>query len=94
MVLSGSPATLEAPVGRPPKKTGRAGGGKPSGDRPERARDKGIVTPLGVEVLTSLYDTLERCRRAKKWSKRSAVEEALRLWLTTEGYPPPAAPDA
>lgn len=53
----------------------------------ERARDKGEVTPLGVEVLASLYRRMERCQLAKKWSKRTLVEDALDRYLTAEGFP-------
>lgn len=90
MSQPGATELLEAPlVGRdrknPPDKAGK---GKDT-DKPERARDKGEVKPLGVEILASLYDALDKRRKAKKWSKRSAVEEALRDWLTKEGVDPP-----
>lgn len=60
----------------------------PSDKARERARDKGTVTPLGVEISTRIDDALERCRVAKKWSKRVLVEEALTKFLSGEGFPP------
>lgn len=82
----GSPTTLEAPpVGRSQKPKDKP---DDKAER-ERARDKGTVIPLGVEVSAPLYRLLERCHKAKKWSKRSAVEQALRDWLVKEGYTPP-----
>ncbi len=81
MSLPGSPAsTLETTVGRDKKPPHN------------RARDEGTVKPLGVEITAPLYALLEKCRKAKKWSKRSAVEEALRDWLIKEGYTPPPEP--
>jgi hypothetical protein len=62
----------------------------------ERIRSRlaaGKPVPLGIEVSTHLARALERCCAAKKWTKRSAVEEALRVWLTAEGFPPPPAKD-
>jgi hypothetical protein len=51
-----------------------------------RARDVGSVTPLGVEVDTAIYRAVETCRVAKKWSKRTVVEEALKAYLEREGF--------
>lgn len=57
-----------------------------------RARDEGAVVPLGVEIGAALSELVERCRKAKKWTKRTVVEEALRRYLTEEGFPPPPQP--
>ncbi len=51
-----------------------------------RARDTGSVFPLGVEVSEEFKKPLERFRADKKWSKRTVVEEALRMLFTAEGY--------
>ena len=56
-----------------------------------RARDQGTVTPLSVEVETPIYEAIEKARAAKKWSKRTLVEEALRRYCTDEGFPPSGA---
>jgi hypothetical protein len=61
---------LEVQVGRDKKPPPR-----------ERARDKGTVTPLGIEVDTSLYDEAEKRRAARKWTKRTIWEEAMRRFL-------------
>lgn len=53
-----------------------------------RARDTREVVGLGVEVAANIYDALQNCCRAKKWSKRTTVEEALTKYLTSEGFPP------
>lgn len=73
----GSPALKEPPVGQKKPKQPR-----------KRARDEGTLMPLGVEVETTIYDAVEKTRTAKKWSKRTLVEEALRRYCTEEGFPP------
>ena len=59
-------------------------------DKPKRsrARDTGEVVALGVEIDADLHQAFEECRDAKKWSKRTLVEEALKLFLGREGYLP------
>jgi hypothetical protein len=81
--LLGHATVLEAlPVGR-------ARRNKEEASR-KRARDEGVVTSLGIEIATSLHNVMEKCRTVKKWSKRTIVEEALRHYLTKEGFPPDA----
>lgn len=61
----------------------------PVGRKPvprKRARDDGTVMPLGVEISAAIWNDAERCRAAKKWSKRTLVEEALRQYLAAEGF--------
>jgi hypothetical protein len=61
-------------------------GRKPSPRK--RARDEGTVTPLGVEVKTTIFNAAEQCRASMQWSKRTLVENALREYLTAKGFPP------
>lgn len=46
-----------------------------------RARDSGAVVPLGVEIDRELHERFESIREAKQWSKRTLVENALRLYF-------------
>lgn len=84
-----SAATAAVPTAHAERTVARKKTDKKPDSKPprERARDKGEVTPLGVEVLTTLYRRMERCQLAKKWSKRTLVEEALDRYLTAEGFP-------
>lgn len=54
-----------------------------AGKKPrERARDKGTVTPIGVEVLTSIHDDAEKLRKKKRWTKRTIWEEAMLAFIS------------
>lgn len=57
------------------------------GEKIEADRVAGRPLTLSVEIRRQLFDALERCRRAKKWTRRTAVEEALQQWLAREGFP-------
>jgi hypothetical protein len=72
-----------------PPPVGKKSAGKP-GDKSKRsrARDLGEVVPLGVEVAADLHQAFEDCREAKRWSKRTLVEEALKAYLGGEGFWP------
>jgi hypothetical protein len=63
-------------------------------DKPKRsrARDLGAVIALGVEIDADLHEAFEAGRAAKKWSKRTLVEEALKAYLQTDGFWPQGGP--
>lgn len=52
-----------------------------------RARDRGDVVQLSVEIGTPLNRILEECRSARQWSRRTLVENALRQYLAEQGFP-------
>lgn len=70
---SAATQTREPPVGR----AGKGDKGKKRG----RARDTGAVVPLGVEIDRGLHERFEAVRTAKKWSKRTLVEDALQFYF-------------
>ncbi len=88
--------TREKPLGRKRTAKPETPPPAPADDKPKRsrAREAGTVVPLGVEVEAPLYNAVEACRRRRQWSKRTLIENALKMFLAQEGdWPPPAAPE-
>lgn len=59
-----------------------------------RARDLGEVVPLGIEIAKSIADRAEVLRKARRWSKRTLVEEALKALCDSAGIAESSEGDA
>ena len=57
----------------------------------ERARNRGLVVPLGVEVSTAHGQALEALCVKMRWTRRTAVEAAIEALAGQQGLWPPAS---
>ena len=60
---------------------------KPMG-RPPTARATEGVHPIFCELALDLHETFTALRTSRSLTLRAAVEEALRLWVSTQSHPP------
>ncbi len=56
--------------------------------RGPRARDKGEVVAVGVEIDAELHAALEECVARTRRPRRAIIELALEAYLRTEGFWP------
>ncbi len=58
-----------------------------------RARDRGEVRTLSIEIAPLLDDLIERCRQKERRTKRAFIELAVEEYLLKRGYLPPEEDD-
>ena len=61
-----------------------------SGKKRVRARDRGEVVPLGIEISPQMDKAIEDCRAKLRWTKKVLVEAALEAFLAEHDFWPPS----
>jgi hypothetical protein len=62
--------------------------------KPGRARDRGKVRVITIELDPVLDDALERCLQDERRTKRATVSLAIEAYLKARNFWPPPADDA
>lgn len=62
---------------------------KDAGKKRIRARDRGEVIPLGIEISPQMDKAIEDCRAKLRWNKKVLVVAALERFLAEHGFWPP-----
>ncbi len=59
--------------------------------KPERARDRGVIRPVTVEIAPELDEALEACARRDRRTKKAVLTIAIEEYLSRQGMWPPAS---